>query len=638
MMADQTPLESPPGNRRLIPLKYRFIFISSFLLVLLLGTLGIILINREVRSIQAQVERRGMIVAQSLAATSKNALATYNYIALQQTANQTQLGDPDLSYVIIHDKEGRVAGYSGRADLQGTFLNDEVSVSVLSATDPKAVRCVLPDGATPALDISTPVFIPGSNHRWGTVRVALSLEPMYQQIRQMQWIIVAIGCVALAVGIIVSLWAAGRITRPLKQLVHATIAAAQGNLTQEICVRTRDEVEILAANFATMIREILRQRQQLEHQLNEIRHLQLYTQKLLTTMNDGLLSVDTNGNIAAINPAACKLLGIPQNTRKGVSILSALEGIPEILSYVRDVVCDGGFGGPQELHTRSGEGERVILASSSDLTDAAGNRLEVIINLHDITELKRLEAKMRQSERLAALGTLAAGMAHEIRNPLSAIKTFVQLLPRKSAQSDFMDKFQRTVPRELNRINRLIEDLLELSRTPKYHFELLNVNELISQTVDFFDMEFREHGIQCLTNLKIDLPEVEADADQLTKAFHNLIRNAIQAMPQGGRLTIESSFSAMSLLRSDSGQNAQESCVQVSFTDTGNGITPEALKNIFNPFFTTKDAGTGLGLAITHKVITEHRGQIDVASEEGQGTCFRLFLPVARSRRDTHRR
>jgi PAS domain S-box-containing protein len=629
IMSNQSDPRGSLLKRRFISLRYRFILITSCLLILLVGTLGSILITHQRLTIRSQLERRGLAISRSLAATSKASLATYNYIALEQTANQTQKDDVDIVYVIIHDKEGRVAGYSGRADLQGTLLEDEISVRALSAEQPITQTTNRDTEGMPVMDMAVPVFIPGSDHRWGTIRVAVTLEPMYQQIRQTQLIIVAIGCLALILGIVLSTWAARRITRPLATLVEATIAAAQGNLSQNIDVETGDEVEILASNFSTMMREILAQKQQLELQLSEIKHLQLYTEKLLTTMSDGLLSVGREGNIAAINPAARRMLGMPGEVEQGRAVSMVLKQVPMVLSYVQEVLRDPQGITQQELRVSHGGEDQIILANSSLLKDNAGHPLEVITNLHDITELKRLEAHLRQTERLAALGTLAAGMAHEIRNPLSAIKTFVQLLPRKVSKPDFLEKFQRTVPRELDRINRLIDDLLELSRTPRYHFDVLHLQPLLTQTVEFFEGELHINEIECVTDLSPDLPPILGDPDQLVKAFYNLFRNAIQAMPDGGQLSLAGHHEANVGLDKPMPSD-QDGWVSLTFADTGVGIPFEATKNIFNPFFTTKDRGTGLGLAITHKVITEHGGHLEVVSRVGEGSSFRVYLPACK--------
>jgi two-component system sensor histidine kinase AtoS len=233
----------------------------------------------------------------------------------------------------------------------------------------------------------------------------------------------------------------------------------------------------------------------------------------------------------------------------------------------------------------------------------------------DITELKEMEARMRQTDRLAALGTLSAGLAHEIRNPLSAIKAFVQLLPKKLSSAAFVDKFHVTVLRELNRINDLIESLLELVRPPKMEFRAIQPAEIIRQVGDLYRAELEQANIVLTVEEKGPLPDIHADSQHLARAFSNLVKNAKQAMPTGGALTITA--------------EAQDQRVCLHFADTGIGMNQLTLDNIFNPFFTTKDRGTGLGLAITHKIVQEHGGAIQVASTPGKGSTFTVTLPPA---------
>lgn len=579
------------------------------------------------RTIRGQIEKRGLAIAQSLAATSISNLLTYNYVAIDRSANQAAQ-DPDIVRVIIHDKEGRIAGYSERPDLQGKFLKDDVSQNAIAASKSLIQEVLLESPHAPVLDVAVPVFPSKSNNRWGTIRVGLSLATMYQQIRQTQWIILAVGLVALVFGIIISIWAAQRVSHPLGNLVNATIEAAQGNLNQNIYVQTGDEVEILASNFSFMIQEILAHREQLEQQLKEIKRLQHYTEKLLTTMGDGLLSLDMTGKVATINPAACAMLKIyGSELEQGCSVLTALKEGSDLYVYIQDMLESPYGKSQQEIHLHSGEETKVILVGSSLLEDEEGHLHEIILNLHDITELKKLEARIRQAERLAALGTLAAGMSHEIRNPLSTIKTFVQLLPKKIDKPGFLEKFQRSVPREINRINQLVEDFLDLARTPKYRFASIDIKSLLKQTIEFVEEELQINQIECLCELSNDLPLVRADVNQLTKAFHNLILNAAQAMETGGRLTIEA-FSEKGDTHWRQMSTSRNGWVTVIFQDTGPGIPSEAIKNIFNPFFTTKDKGCGLGLAITHKVITEHGGFIELTSRLEQGTRFIIGLPA----------
>ena len=612
---------------RFIPLRYRFILTTAGMLVIILGTLALVLGYQQSRTIRQQLEKRGLAIAQSLAAVSIADLMTYNYISLERSANQAAK-DPDIIYVVFHDKEGRVAGFSGRSDLQGKYLKDNVTRNSLAVKTYVIQDVNLTQRQIPALEIAVPVLLTDTRVKWGTIRVSLSLDLMYQQLRQTRWTILTIGLFALACGTLVSIWAALRITRPLDRLVHVTREAARGNLSQDIRVNTGDEVEVLASNFDVMIREVIAHREQLEKQLLEIKRLQHYTEKLLTTMNDGLLTLDMSGKLSTMNPAAGLLLDISNDRPvKGQQASKTLINYPTLNGYLQQVLEHPGDRNPQEIQLPGENDDRSILISSSILRDRKNQPQEIILNLHDITTLKKLEASMRQAERLAALGTLAAGMAHEIRNPLSSIKTFVQLLPKKIEKPVFLEKFQRTVPRELNRINALVEDLLDLARVPKYVYQSTHLKTLLEQALDATDAQLQAGNIQCRCAIADDMPPVRADANQLARAFHNLIRNAIQAMPQGGKLHIGASFHGGDPFQTEPGTAGVDRVTAV-FEDTGPGISAEELENIFNPFFTTKDTGTGLGLAITHKVITEHGGQIEVESVLGEGSRFIVHLPA----------
>jgi two-component system sensor histidine kinase AtoS len=608
-MPENTPMKLTWKRPRFIPLRYRFIIMTSCMLVFLLSTLALVIDFLQSRTIRRQLEGRGLAIAQSLAATSISDLLTYNYVALERTANRAAQ-DPDIVSVIFHDKEGKVAGFSDRPELQNTFLDDNISRKTLTSQQPIIQPVSLKADKQPGLDIAVPVYPQGTGARWGTVRVRLSLAPMYLQIRQIKWVILIIGLIALVFGTLVSTWAARRITKPLDNLVYVTQEAARGNLSREIRIRTGDEVQVLASNFDAMIREIIAHREQLEKQLLEIKRLQRYTEKLLTTMSDGLLTLDMSGKISTMNPAAGLLLDISGDRPvKGRQASNTFINYPTLNDYLQQLLEHPGDRNPREIQLPGENDGRSILISSSILRDRKDRPQEIILNLHDITTLKKLEASMRQAERLAALGTLAAGMAHEIRNPLSSIKTFVQLLPQKIEKTGFLEKFQRTVPRELNRINALVED------------------PLLEQALDAPDAQLRAGHIQCRCVIADNMPPVRADANQLVRAFHNLIRNAVQAMSQGGQLHIKASFHRGDPSQAEPGRTGVNRVTAV-FQDTGPGISAAELENIFNPFFTTKDKGTGLGLAITHKVITEHGGQIEVESAPGHGSRFIVHLPV----------
>ncbi len=596
-----------------VSLRYRFILITSLMLLLLLTSLALVLGILQTRTIQNRIERQGLAIAKNLAAVSVDHLITYNYIALEKLVNQA-VNNPEIIYVIIHDKEGKVAGYSGRPDLQNKVMTDQVSLNAVEAKEPFVTVNTPESGRTPVMNVAVPVYLSGSRDQWGTIRVCLSLELMHQQIRQTLWSILILGSMALAIGILISNWAAQRVTKPLETLVKASIDAAQGNLKQSISIHTRDEVEILASNFTFMIQEILAQKQQLEDQLTEILQLQQYTEKILATMSDGLLAVDANGMVTAINPAAHSILNIPNgHIIKGCHVLDYFSKESPFANYIRQSLENPSSRNQCEIHLQNGEETQVLLTGAGILESNQKKPRQIIFNLNDITVLKKLEAQIRQAQRLADLGTLAAGMAHEIRNPLSAIKTYVALLPKKIDKPGFLEKFQRTVPREINRLNALIEELLELSRPPKYNFKLTDIREVLGQSIELMEANFKSRNIDCQWDISNKLPRIIADTDQLQKVFINLMQNGAQAMPEGGRVIINASY--------------QEKLLRIDFRDTGHGFPPELAQSIFTPFFTTKARGTGLGLAITHKVISEHGGQIEAKSKKGEGSCFSVSLP-----------
>ena len=597
-----------------VSLRYRFIFITSIMLLVLLSTLALILGMLQTKTIRGRIEKQGLAIAKNLAAISVESLVTYNYVALEKLANQA-VNNPDILYVIVHDKEGRVAGYSRRPDLQNKILTNALSLNAVKVTEPLISIHTPEVSSSQAMEIAVPVYLPNSKDRWGTIRVCLSLELMYQQIRQTLWIILILGSVALVTGILFSNGAAQRVTKPLGTLVKATVEAAQGNLEQNISINTRDEVEILASNFSFMIQEILTHKQQLENQLREIKQLQQYAEKILDTMNDGLLAVNMDGVVMAVNPAARAILDIHHDQSvKGCHVLELFNKNMPFADYIQQSMKNPSGKNQHEIHLQNKEETRVILTGTGVLESNQKTPRQVIFNLNDITAFKKLEAEIRQAQRLADLGTLAAGLAHEIRNPLSAIKTYVALLPEKIANPGFLEKFQRTVPREINRLNTFIEELLELSRLPKYYFKMTDIKELLQQSIELMEAHFMTNNIDCQCDNPNELPKVMVDADQLEKVFINLMQNASQAMPNGGVISIHIS--------------CNNSMVIIDFKDTGHGFLPEQAENIFNPFFTTKAKGTGLGLAISHKVISEHGGQIKAKSEKDKGSCFSVSLPI----------
>lgn len=227
-------------------------------------------------------------------------------------------------------------------------------------------------------------------------------------------------------------------------------------------------------------------------------------------------------------------------------------------------------------------------------------------------ENQKLFRSLLQADKMKSLGMVAAGMAHEIKNPLAMISGLTQVLPENLSDPEFISRYSSIVSRQLNRINLIVEDLLKFGRPSKLEIRKTDVNEVLSKVIELVEDQLQKRGIEVSLELG-DLPAISADPEQLNQAFMNLILNAIQAMPEGGKLWVRSFVTSPGR-------------IQVVITDTGVGIPKDMIPNIFDPFFTTKEGGTGMGLAITYRIIKEHKGEIEVESQEGQGTTFRVYL------------
>lgn len=238
---------------------------------------------------------------------------------------------------------------------------------------------------------------------------------------------------------------------------------------------------------------------------------------------------------------------------------------------------------------------------------------------------KRLESRMMRADRLVSLGTLAAGMAHEIRNPLSSIQTFAQLLPEKYDDREFREEFSKIVSSDTQRINRIIESVMSLVNPRSSITVTCNANELLEESLFFIESKLKKDGVKVIRNYDEQLPLIKADKEQLQQVCLNIFLNALAALHKGdGQLTISTRQKIIPSVTS--GQ--KEKYIQIEIKDNGVGIEKKLLEKIFEPFFTTRPDGTGLGLAIVHRIIEQHRGFIQVDSEVGKGASFLINLPT----------
>jgi signal transduction histidine kinase len=255
-----------------------------------------------------------------------------------------------------------------------------------------------------------------------------------------------------------------------------------------------------------------------------------------------------------------------------------------------------------------------------ELLSMLGNQTSIAIeNAKLYEDLKRSKSYIRRADRLASLGTLTAGLAHEIRNPLVAIKTLIQLLPDRLEDEEFRNHFLQIASGEVDRISSLVNELLEFARPSEPKLETENINSILDGMLLLVSTETKKKFIQIVKEYSHDVPPVTVDREQIKQVFLNVLLNALDATPENGMITVKTrSFS----------KTGGEHYVQVEFTDTGCGIPSEYLEDIFTPFFTTKMKGSGLGLSISSQIIQDHKGYIDVESHVNKGSTFFINLPI----------
>jgi two-component system, NtrC family, sensor kinase len=255
-----------------------------------------------------------------------------------------------------------------------------------------------------------------------------------------------------------------------------------------------------------------------------------------------------------------------------------------------------------------------------DLLKTLANQATIAIeNAKMYDALKKTKSRMQRADRLASLGTLTAGLAHEIRNPLVAVKTFLQLLPEKYDDDEFRNYFLSVASGEVDRISSLVTELLDFARPSEPQLREENINEILDKMVTLVTTETKKKNLKITRNLGEHLPFIQVDKDQIKQVFLNILLNAVQATPENGEITIATRSFAKS---------PGETFLQIEVKDTGPGIPAQELELIFTPFYTTKTQGSGLGLSITHQIVEEHHGYIEVDSQVGSGTSFTINLPL----------
>jgi two-component system, NtrC family, nitrogen regulation sensor histidine kinase GlnL len=352
---------------------------------------------------------------------------------------------------------------------------------------------------------------------------------------------------------------------------------------------------------------------------------------LLAGLPDAVVGVDEELRIILWNPAAEALLGRSARRALGRPLKELFPPETSLIRHLSDTLATGESRSESEAVVE-GPGGRPVYVSivTAPLAGRSGAVTAAVATIRDVTRLHQLEAEMRRGETLAAAGQIAMGVAHEIRNPLGAIRGAVQLLKRELGDEARWGEYIEVLLKEVDRVNRIIEMLLDVGRPVTLRPVPLNVHQLLERVALMSDVLAAERQVQIVRRYDPSLPPIMADEDRMVQVFQNLLRNAIEAMPGGGRVTLVTRLSMDPLFaKVDLGQGLK-SMALIQVADEGQGIPEATRARLFTPFFTTKDDGLGLGLALCHRIVEEHKGSIHIASEPGKGTAVSCFLPIAK--------
>jgi two-component system nitrogen regulation sensor histidine kinase GlnL len=354
---------------------------------------------------------------------------------------------------------------------------------------------------------------------------------------------------------------------------------------------------------------------------------------VLAAFNDAVIVMDRDSRIALFNPAAEELTDMPVRRAIGQTCGTVFAETPRISEMVARVQQQGQSESRSEEHLVRRRRSRPVRVTCLPLWDKHDRVSGIALVIHDLGQQKTLEEAARRNESLARLGTMVAGLAHEVRNPLAGIKGAAQLLEARLASQPELAEYTGVIAREVNRLAALVDDLLTLGAPPKPRLAPINIHRVIQHVVSVMQDELTRHGIRLQFGFDPSLPDVHGDEAQLSQVFLNVLRNALEAMTADGTApTGRDTITLGTRMETDfhmRGLAGSSTFLRVEISDQGKGIDVDTAAQMFEPFFTTKARGTGLGLAISHKIIAEHDGIIRAAPNSPHGTVVTVSLPVS---------
>ena len=388
----------------------------------------------------------------------------------------------------------------------------------------------------------------------------------------------------------------------------------------------QDSYDDLKERVKLLDLELAKKNQELEKNLTEKEEVKNYLNNILESLTTGVIVIDKQGRITTFNKTAGWITGLTPESCLGKPLKDLFHD-DLFENMVSRLTKTGGNPLSVDREITTATGSRIhIQASASPVLDPDDTQIGSLLIVKDMTRIRHLEIEAQRNQRLRAMGEMAAGIAHEIRNPLGSIELFASLLKKDVEADEEKFKLVEHIRSGVKNMDRIISTLLLYAKSPRPSQQKCDIHQLLNTLLTGTSDIVIPGNIKILKNFADNNARVNGDQELLKQVFSNLIRNAVQAMPQGGELDLTTKkVSAPSNLQEF--RNDHRQFITITVSDTGHGIPPDHLVKIFNPFFSTKDKGTGLGLSISHNIIKAHQGTIDAESEKGRPTTFIVKLP-----------
>ena len=512
---------------------------------------------------------------------------------------------PTIMYVAITDRADRTLVHSNPTAREEPVPRAP-SLSELAEENPLAQLWALARGHQ-VLEVNVPFEVDGEP--FGSVRVAISTLLLREEIAGalVRNVVLATGAVLLA--FLASFYLANRLLAPIEMLRRELGRIDPGEGEPPLDLRNEADVSRIAEFFASMSRRLADERSGREGESG-------WLSTMLGGLSDAVLVVNEKGNVLSLNRPAERLLGRRRDELMGKAIADLVPRDHPVARIIQRALTGGESLGPRNVPIED-SGRRTVYALSAQVLRDASGLSGVMVSARDMDKLSRLGSHLSYSQKLAALGKLTSGVAHEIKNPLNAMVIHVALLREKLARGGPSDAQAHldTLEQEIRRLDRVIQGFLKFTRPEDLQLTSITFPELLEEVIRLVSAEAERSGIAIETSVASALAPVYGDRELLQQVFVNLVLNALEAMPEGGRLEL-------------SARQAEES-IEIVVADTGVGIDRELIDKIFDLYVTTKSKGSGIGLSVVYRIVQLHGGEITVESRKGEGARFLVRLPQA---------